>query len=221
MRQFTQEVEKLPNVAQFIAEKLEGMILQGELAPGTRLIQTEVAADFGVSRLPVRDAFAILIQKDLVVALPRRGVMVREIDRQQLNNLFELRELLETHAVKRSLPHLTPADLEQAERLVAKQEKTAERDMVTLLDIDESFHRLLWSRCGNAELDAHIGDVWRRIKLIRAQARQVAGWKKRSLESHHRILASLRAGDAKAAVEQIRTGIQRSRDELIASLDSN
>jgi DNA-binding GntR family transcriptional regulator len=221
MPQFTQEVEKLQNVAQFIAEKLEGMILQGELAPGTRLIQTEVAADFGVSRLPVRDAFALLIQKDLVVALPRRGVMVREIDLEQLRNLFELRELLECHAVKRSLPRLTPEDLDQAEKLVARQERTSERDMVALLDIDESFHRLLWSRCGNDELDAHIGDVWRRIKVIRAQARQVSGWKKRSLDSHHRILSSLRAGDHKEAASQIRTGIQRSRDELIASLSAH
>ena len=218
MPQFTQEIEKLKNIAQFIAEKLEGMILQGELGPGTRLIQTDVAADFGVSRLPVRDAFALLIKKDLVVALPRRGVMVREVNLEEINNLFELRELLECHAVRKSLPQLTPEDLARAENLVAKQEKTPERDMVGLLEIDESFHRLLWSRCGNRELDEQIGDVWRRIKVIRAQAREITGWKRRSIDSHRRILSALHAGDHKEAANQIRTGIVRSRDELLERL---
>ncbi len=218
MPQFSQEIEQLKNIAQFIAEKLESMILQGELAPGTRLIQTEVAADFGVSRLPVRDAFAILIKKDLVVALPRRGVMVREVDTEEIRNLFELRELLECHAVKKSLPNLTADDVALAAALVARQEKTPEKDMVTLLEIDEAFHRLLWSRCGNLELDVQIGDIWRRIKVIRAQAREVSGWKKRSIESHRRILESLHAEDFREAAAQIRTGIIRSRDELLERL---
>jgi len=68
-------INELKNVAQFIAQKIEEMILVGTLAPGQHLVQTDIAAQFGVSRLPVRDALKILEKRELAVTQPRRGVI--------------------------------------------------------------------------------------------------------------------------------------------------
>jgi len=70
---FNAGINELKNVAQFIAQKLEEMILIGTLAPGQHLVQTDIATQFGVSRLPVRDALRILEKRELAVTKPRHG----------------------------------------------------------------------------------------------------------------------------------------------------
>src|SRR5690554_3140508 len=107
-------VNDLQNVAQFIAGQLERMILDGTLAPGTRLIQTEIAEQYKVSRLPVRDAFRILEKKELVVALPRKGMEVRRVSAKEALELFELRWLLERYAAEQSLYKFQSEDVEEA-----------------------------------------------------------------------------------------------------------
>lgn len=218
MSSYSQEVNKLQNIAQFIADKLETMILTGELAPRERLVQTEVAERFGVSRLPVRDAFAILLKKDLVVNLPRKGVMVRSISEEEINSLFEMRKLLETFAVRKSIPHLQEEELQQAEAIVRQQAELDESKLIELLDIDESFHKLLWSRCNNEALEEHLSLIWRRIKMIRAHARDVKGWKERSVKSHKQVIKAMRQKEYDKASQQIENGIDRSQSELLESL---
>ncbi len=215
MSELREEVNQLKNISQFIADKLEALILNGELKPGERLIQTEVAERFGVSRLPVRDAFALLIKKELVVNLPRKGVEVRRIDVEEVENLFELRLLIESYAVSKSLPHLKAEAIEEAKQLVKEQGKLSRGQFDRLLDIDESFHRILWSGCGNSELEEHLSMIWRRIKFIRAYARDIKKWKSASIENHELLLQAVETGDSKGAIRILKQGIERSRKEIL------
>lgn len=212
------QVHGLKNIAQFIADKLETMILGGDLRPGSRLIQTDVAEHFGVSRLPVRDAFAVLLKKDLVVRLPRKGVMVREISQKEVNDLFELRFVLESFAVQKSMPLLTDDDIATANGLIKRQEKLGAPDFLELLDLDESFHRLLWSRCDNEEVTTALNSVWRRIRFIRAFARSMEGWRADSVKGHRKIIDALLRNDREQAAHFVVEGIDRSRLELIAEV---
>lgn len=208
-----QYVNGLPNVAQFIAEQLERMILDGTLAPGHRLVQTDIAERFGVSRLPVRDALQILEKKELAVNQPRRGMIVRPIEAKEVRELFELRLVLEGYAFSISAPLLAESDLERAERLVGQQEATD--DFVQLMGIDEQFHLLLLTRFDNSEAMKHIGQVWRRIKVMRSFARDVRDWKAHSVESHRQILSMLRGKKFKEAQQCLESGIRRGRDEIL------
>lgn len=218
MSQFSHQVNQLQNIAQFIAEKLEAMILNGELAPGDRLVQTEIADQFGVSRLPVRDAFAILQKKDLVVNLPRKGVQVRRIDEEEIANLFELRELVECYAVQKSLPRMTGEEIDRLESLIKEQKRLGRGEFATLLEVDEAFHRTLWRHCGNRDLEEQLSVIWRRLKLVRAHTRALKSWKKASVENHERLVQSLREGDLKAALKNLREGMRRSRSEILECL---
>lgn len=215
------EINELKNVSQHIADKLEEFIIAGTLPPGHRLIQTQVAEQFGVSRLPVRDAFAILIKKELAVPLPRKGIVVRPIRLKEVRDLFEIRSLLETIAVRNSAPVLDAADLARARALIAEQAAIdPQKDFKHLLEVDERFHRLLWSRQDNAEIDLILARVWNRIKLIRAYARGIPTWQKVSVDHHEQILAALTRREFSRAVALVAEGITRSESELTARIQT-
>jgi DNA-binding GntR family transcriptional regulator len=211
----TAEINELRNVAQHIAAKLEEFILNGTIPPGTRLIQTKVAEQFGVSRLPVRDAFAMLMKSELAIALPRKGIMVRPIHTKDIRDLFEVRRIIETAAIRKSAPALTPQDLAQARALIAAQAAIDPAvDFTGLLEADERFHSLLWSHHNNAEIDLVLTRVWNRIKLVRAQARGLPEWQKVSVTHHEQIVNAIEAKDFDEVVRLVESGIVRSEEEL-------
>ncbi len=215
----TTEINELRNIAQHIAAKIELFILDGTLAPGTRLIQTAIAEQFGVSRLPVRDAFAMLIKNELAVALPRKGIMVRPIRAKEVADLFELRLLVETAAIRKSLPLLTADDIETARNLISAQARIdPATDFVGLLAADERFHRLLWSRNNNVEIDLVLSRIWRRLKLVRAQARDLPAWQTVSVAHHDKIVSAITQRRIDAATKLVEAGIKRSEKELTALL---
>lgn len=211
-------VDELESVAQFVARMLERMILLGEIRGGERLVQTELAARFGVSRVPIRDALAILVRKELAVSVPRKGLVVRTASERETRDLYELRMLLEDHAYASSLPLLTGEDRSRAGAIVARQADIDAADVVSLLDVDQQFHELLLSRCPNAELLATLSRLWVRIRILRAQVGEPRDWKTTSVQGHRRVLESVEAGDWDGACELLRRNIERSRDDILAHL---
>lgn len=217
---FTAGINELKNVAQFIAQKLEEMILAGTLAPGQHLVQTEIAAQFGVSRLPVRDALKILEKRELAVTQPRRGVIVRPLDLREVADLFELRRLLESHAFARSVRNFDERDLAEAEAILRQQESLTMADFIRVLDLDEQFHIKLCARCGNEEIKAHLAKLWSRIRVLRSLERDWEDWNRNSVKSHRSILAAIRAEDYKKARQLLEEGIDRAETKITGTVQA-
>ena len=215
------ELNQIPNIAQFIATRIEQMILTGEIAPNSRLVQNEIADQFGVSRLPVRDAFAILHKKNLIKQLPRKGMVVRNIDKKEVDNLFEHRLLIEPYAIKKSLPHFDEKMIQEASDLIDQQSQIPEEDIIPLLDIDEAFHSHLWKCFENDEIIESLASVWRRIKVVRALARKIPNWKDKSVKGHRDILESIKEQDYNTAIKRLEKGIKRSQKEIIDNIEFN
>ncbi len=97
-------------VAEQTADALRRKIVAGELPEGHQLIQDALAAEFGVSRIPVREALAQLKGEGLVRIVPHKGAVVSELSIAEISELFMLRVLLEPILLKKSIPKLTPAD---------------------------------------------------------------------------------------------------------------
>src|SRR5690349_14068604 len=100
-----------PNVATFVADRLEEQILDGKRAPGSPLLQLDLVAEFGVSRVPVRDALALLEQRHLAVRVPRKGVIVRPVTRQSVRDVFASRRLIEAEIARLAVGRVEEADL--------------------------------------------------------------------------------------------------------------
>ena len=211
-------VNQLQNVAEYIASELEKAILQGHLAPGERLVQSEIASEFGVSRLPVRDALRILERKQFVVSLPRKGVIVRTSTPKEISDLYELRVVLETCALERAIENMTPDVITALKKIVARQAEHPADDLLGLLEIDTEFHTTLLAPCENDELKGTIKHLWHRIKLLRAAEREIADWRDLSVQRHSSIIVALEHGDKAEAKRRLTKGIQDSRDDIIAAL---
>lgn len=207
-------INELKNVAQFIAQKLEEMILVGTLAPGQHLVQTDIAAQFGVSRLPVRDALRILEKRELAVTKPRHGVIVRPLNIQEVHDLYELRRLLEGHAFSRSVKNFGDPDCAETEAIIRRQESLTMGQFIEILDLDERFHMKLCSRCENEEIKAYLAKIWSRIRVLRSLERDWEDWNKNSVKSHRSILAAIRAEDFKRARQLLEEGIDRAEAQI-------
>jgi DNA-binding GntR family transcriptional regulator len=216
-------ISSLPNVSETIAATLTELIFSGKLHPGQRLVQSQLAEEFGVSRVPVRDALHFLEQRSLVVTRPRRGVIVRPISRQGLHEIFALRRILEPPALEEILANLGAAELDELEAIVDAQAEAGRRgDMATAFRQDQRFHDLLNSRISNSLLKEMTELVWTRNRQVRSVMRAsdrggaiVAD----SVERHRRLLEALRARDIERGRAILLRTIEVSEREIFGELE--
>lgn len=137
-------------------------ILTGRLAPGTTLLETELAALLGLSRTPVREAAIRLAEEGLVSIRPRHGVTVVDLSLADFRDILEVFSALEVRAVALAASRpLGPAAREALTQLVQRMERaTAEGDITRWSDLDDDFHSTLVGLCGNPRLQRTIGEYW-------------------------------------------------------------
>jgi DNA-binding GntR family transcriptional regulator len=201
---------------ELIAQTLRRAILQGTIAGGTQLKQNDVAARFGVSVVPVREALQRLIADGLAVLHPNRGVTVTDISENDFLDIAELRALLEPQALRRSAPRLTAADFMQSEKILQRAAEAS--DPLERADLHWEFHKSLYQQAERPRLLAQIASLYRSINryLLPVWARYglSAGW----VESHLTIVTAVRDNKIDEAcrliVEQAVESSDRVRDQL-------
>ena len=176
-----------------IAAQLRRAILSGAISGGAQLKQNDVAARFGVSVAPVREALQRLIADGLAVLHPNRGVTVSQISEQDFLEIAELRGLLEPHALRRSAPRLTAADLQYSEAVLAKAAKAT--DPLDRADLHWEFHRSLYKRAERPRLLAQIANLYQGINRYLLPAWANSGLSSDWVDSHLLIVAALRDGN--------------------------
>ena len=192
-------------VAGRISKVLAERIIAGEIEPGARLRQDHVAAEFGASHVPVREAFRRLEAQGLAVSEPRRGVRVAGFDLAEVREVAEMRAALEVLALRHAAPHLTAAILDRAEDATKAGDKS--RDVRSWEEANRRFHRLILAPCGMARLLATIDD------LHAASARFLfatwrSDWEARTDLDHRTILAALRDGQIETAAATLARHVQ-------------
>ncbi|MCT7660691.1 GntR family transcriptional regulator [Mycobacterium deserti] len=203
-----------------IAEALRGRILKGEIPTGARLQQNDVAAQFGVSSTPVREAFAELRRQGLVSASEHRGVRVFRPTLADVIEASEVLELLEGPSIAASAPLLTDEDLAAARRLMEKHRRVGANQFERRLQLDTEFHMALLVRCPNTKLrnlaeQAHRDTVVHKMVLAAIEGEHLMAT---IYEQHEAIwdACAERSGEKAAArtVDHIRWGGEISRQNL-------
>jgi len=192
------------SLADKIAADLEQKIFAGKLKPGQRIIEDPICQAFGVSRSPVREAFQILENRGLVVREPRKGISVAKIERQEAENYYRIRYVLEGLAVWLAVRKQTPELVEKLKKLHAKMIDTSVTgNHSTYRRLNEQFHALIINACGSPQLIQMIHTLRRQMALLRLAVASSEGWMASSTKIHEALIAAIEAGDAEAA-EQIR-----------------
>jgi len=133
-----------------VTERLRRAIVNGDVVAGQRLLETELAESFNVSRATVRQALLHLKNEDLVEMRPRRGAVVARMSREDSMQLCETRCLLESFGLKEALANLTADDLASMRRTAMAMGKALEDgDIMSLVELDDTFHRTIACQTAN------------------------------------------------------------------------
>jgi DNA-binding GntR family transcriptional regulator len=156
---------KEANTTERIAAHLRAAILGGEIPPGSRIRQEEIAERLGTSRLPVREALRMLETEGLTQLVANKSARVPKLDRTELDIVYEMRERIETLALRLSLPRLTA---EQVDELHSLQDQIEDNDDVgRFLDLDRRFHLSTYAGCPSAELLGTVERLWNSTQHFR------------------------------------------------------
>jgi DNA-binding GntR family transcriptional regulator len=220
----TRRIDAIRSTGEVIAQSLKEMIHEAELKPGQQLVQENIARMFGVSRVPVRDALQILINMGIAVNVPRRGVIVRPLSRKLLDELFEIRKVLEGAAIQKAVRRATPELLESLRELIRKQSEALKTvDVKRNEKLDDEFHRILYGVIGNETLNELIFSNWERIKQARCSStvdpKHGKQWISTSIERHNKVTAALEKKDESLSYRIIVENIESSRQEITSSLE--
>jgi len=220
----TSRIDAIRNTGEVIAQTLKEMIHEAELEPGQQLVQENIAKMFGVSRVPVRDALQILINMGIAVSVPRRGVIVRTLSRKLLDELFEVRKVLEGAAIQKALRRATPELIESLSELIRKQSEALNTvDVKQNEKLDDEFHRTLYGAIDNNTMNELIFNNWERIKQARSSStvdpKHGKQWISASIERHNKVKAALEKKDESVAYQIIVENIESSRQEITSSLE--
>lgn len=195
-----------PSTPDMIATVLREAIVSGVLGGGTQIRQSEVAAEFGVSVIPVREALRQLVAEGFVVLQRNRGAIVAEVSTDDIRELFDLRVALETLLLAEAVPHLTPADLARAEGYQKALEE--ETDINQWGRWNWLFHEALYKPAGRQRTLAIVENINNHVdRLLRLQMSLVDG-KRKSRREHGALLQACRRGDAERAVSLLRQHIR-------------
>jgi len=197
------------------AAALRTAILDGELRPGQRVSQEAWAARVGVSMIPVREALRALAGEGLVAYRPRRGYAVTELDLDDLDEVYRLRGLLETHALREGVPRVTGEDV-RALRTAAEACRSAARagDVAGQLAANRRFHDRLHALAGSAPLSPLIDLLWDSTEAYRALYYSLEDEAAAADAAHRAILEAVAAGDVDAAVAHQDAHRRRALDRL-------
>ncbi len=213
-----------PTRAEALCALLEEMIVDGSLAPGERLDETELAQRFGVSRTPVREAIRVLVAIGLVEAGGRQGAVVARVSVAMLIEMFELMAVLEGMcaelAARRATPEERAAMHETHKTLEAS---CAARDPDAFYRVNTRFHDQLYAAAHTQFLADQTLRLRRRLAPYRMRVTYQPGRMRDSLVEHAAILAALDEGDGAAAMQAARDHLRLLGDQLtdlIASLPS-
>lgn len=203
-----------PSLAESVYRRLKDGIFEFRLLPGDRFSEGEVAAWLAVSRTPVREALLRLEREGWLQVHYRSGWSVRELDFTQFDELYDLRIVLETAAVRVLCEELEHPDLEplKAAWLIPAEERLADGDAVCALD--EGFHARLVEAAGNREITRCHREVTERIRILRRLDFTEPGRIAATYQEHAQILRAILRRRADQAAMLLRVHVQTSKNEV-------
>ena len=204
-----------PALYEQVAERLRARIFAHELEPGSWLDEQALAAEFGISRTPLREALKVLAAEGLVTLKPRRGCYVSEPSEEDLDAIFPIIALLEGRCAQEATRRSKSGDLE---RLAAIHDRLAAagaaNDADSFFEVNQAFHDALQELAGNPWLTQLIGYLRKVAKLTRRDSLRLEGRLKHSLAEHRAILQAIRSGRGDEAGRLMHDHILSGRSAL-------
>lgn len=197
-------------------EQLVAGIRAGELRPGDRLTETELAQRLGISRTPVREAIRRLESDGLVIHVPRVGAVVRTLDYAEITELYEMRAVLEGTAARFAARAASDVELDELEAI--NGEMAAASDTRGISESNQQFHAVLLNAARNRFLVKSIEAVQKTLLILGPSTMEEGSRATEAIAEHERLLGALRAHDCEAAEAVMRAHIEAAHRARLQQL---
>jgi DNA-binding GntR family transcriptional regulator len=191
-----QEIEAAPDLMEQVYRRLLDAICSGDLAPGARLTQEELAASLSVSRQPVLQALRLLKRDGVLIDAGRRGLAVAPLQPELIAQVYEVRAALDGLAARRAAAAGAKLDA----KVIARGREAARSGRVAaMIEADAAFHHLVYGASGNPLIAESTRPHWLHIQRAMGATVRVTGAPERVWDEHQAILDAINAGDAARA----------------------
>jgi GntR family transcriptional regulator, rspAB operon transcriptional repressor len=206
-------------VTDWVYEELKSAIVDLRLAPGDPLREATLADQLGVSKTPIREALTRLEQEGLVETTSFKGAVVTGYSRQDLLEIYELRELLENAAARTAAESMADADRDRLDRICRESRKLKKNhDAAGLAALISAFDDVLFEQVRNSRIRALIENLRAHLTRIGHLTAEIPGRIEASVDEHEKIVQAIAARDPELAERQMREHIRSVRDDQLRAL---
>ncbi len=211
-----QRVQRAESLASQVYREIERLVLSGQLEPGIRINEYGLAEQLGVSRAPVREATRALVQAGLLVAIPARGVFVREMSRTEIGENYDVRALLTGLMCARAAERATDTSVAELNRLIVRMDEAIGRHaIVAYYKANLEFHNLIAQMADHACSSRIYDDLIRETHFLRRSLHAPA----QTNEEHRAIVAAIAGRDAEGARRLGEEHVNHGKRRWLASLE--
>jgi DNA-binding GntR family transcriptional regulator len=198
------------------------MILKGHLKPGERLIEHQLSKKFGVSRTPIRESIRKLAAEGLVEITPKSGTRISQLTKNDIDEIYEIRDVLESLAAERAASIITDKEIESLERLLKDAEKALQnKDIKRMAQIDTKIHNLICKSSKNNRLFQLIDVLCTNITRQRELILETQGAGKEAISGHRKIINAIKKRDKQVIRKSVHEHIMRGREILLEKILGN
>jgi len=212
--------DNFPNLEDQIYKIIKDKIIWHEIKMRERIIDKKFAEELGVSRSMIRQVLTTLVKEELLIMIPRNGFYVREITRKEIEEIYEIRKVLEVYAMKRAIPRIADRDITEVEMEFNESKKNLEKnDSENFIKIDIRLHSLIIDNCNNSHIKKIIDKFENLVNFYRfADQHKISRAKKLYFE-HFEIFNAIKKRNTELAVELIGNHIENSKKNILGNYD--
>ncbi len=210
-----EKINRHPRLNEVAYKELREKIITGKFLPGFRLKEDFLVKMFGISKTPIKLAIAKLEQDGLVVILPRRGSYVSEISEETIKEVFSLREVLYSLAVKLAVTNISDKDFAKLEKIHLSMANDIENiSLKNYIQSDNLFHNMIVEYSGNKLLRECLNPIINRIEMLKYQSALSKQRRKQACREHAKIIDAFRKKDPQAAEMAMKNHLNNSMNAV-------
>ncbi len=215
----TKQIEHHQTLREKILGTIRDAILKGDLKPGEKVAEPELAERFGISRTPIREAFRQLESEGYLTVVPRKGAVVAALSERDVEEYYEVKSILEGYAAELAAANLTEKELVKLESINQRLKQLAQKgDVKVFFRVHQEFHEIFLKSAGNIKLYDLILQLGKKFNRLRMASLSIDGRMAISVTEHDKLLKAFRNHDGKAAEALVKKTASIGGKILLASM---
>ncbi len=212
-------IEHHQTLREKILETIRESILKGQLKPGEKVAEPELAERFGISRTPIREAFRQLESEGYLTVIPRKGAVVTALSERAVEEFYAIKSILEGYAAQMAAENMDDKDIEKLEAINQRlQELADEGDVKTFFRVHNEFHEVFIRAAGNEKLLELINQLMLKFNRFRLASLSLPGRMEISVKEHEKIIKAFKRKDGSQADNLVRKTASFGGQVLIQSM---